>query len=96
MDDITFCRNMLNLVWLFNNVLWREVVVSLPKQQQKIFESFGATKQAKGQTNKQREKLKNNYLSPSLFLDWDSDEAKASEAGASKLSDWQTNKVETL
>ena len=29
MDDITFYRNMLNLVWFFDNRLWREVVVSI-------------------------------------------------------------------
>ena len=32
MDDIAFCRNMLNLVWFFDNGLWREVVVSLQGQ----------------------------------------------------------------
>ena len=29
MDDITFYWNMLNLVWFFDNGLWREVVVSI-------------------------------------------------------------------
>ena len=29
MDDITFYRNMLILVWFFDNRLWREVVVSI-------------------------------------------------------------------
>ena len=28
MDDITFYWNMLNLVWFFDNGLWREILVS--------------------------------------------------------------------
>jgi len=50
MDDITFCRNMLNLIWFFSFLL----AMSLRKQQQKKLREFA--NRALELENKQRDK----------------------------------------